>query len=166
MRKSKQANTIKYPSARLTGMTGFMEYAPQPGWPPSKVDINLLKRIGVGKGKEGLVVYTLRFLGMIDEAGMPTPEFDKLKKDYQSTLKRLIQEKYAELLSVIPPNLANQKRLVSFFCSSGAPEETAEYQAKLFVWLCQQAGIDLPGVENRFHRARFDKKKKRRGDTK
>jgi hypothetical protein len=45
---------------------------------------------------------------------------------------------------------------VNFF---GTTPETAEYQAKLFVWLCEQAGIELPNVEKRFHRSRFDKKK-------
>ena len=69
-------------------------------------------------------------------------------------MKRLVQSKYADLFSLIPARLANQMRLVKFF---GPPVETAEYRAKLFVWLCEQAGIELPNVEKRFHRARFDK---------
>ncbi len=52
--------------------------------------------------------------------------------------------------------MINQVKLVKFF---GPPIETAEYQSKLFVWFCQQANIDLPNVEDKFHRARFDKKK-------
>jgi hypothetical protein len=158
MRTKKQTASVKYPSARLTGISGFMEFARQPNWKQSQIDINLMKKMGVGKGKEGLVVATLRFLGLIDENGTPTGEWNNIKQDYQATLKRLVEEKYSELFGLIPTKLVNQHRLISFFCSSGFPVETAEYQAKLFVWLCKEAGIEIPNVEEHFHRARFDKK--------
>jgi hypothetical protein len=135
--------SIKYPSARLTGLAEFMTFVQEPDWKPSPINIDLF-----------LAVYSLKFLGIISDDGAPTGEFDNLKKDYQGTLKRLVYEKYTELFSLIPAKLANQARLVKFF---GDPVETAEYQAKLFVWLCNQAGIELPNVEERFHRARFDK---------
>ena len=148
---------VKFPSPRLKGMQEFMEYVQDPSWKPSPIDVSLLKKMGNSKGKEELAVKALRFLGIIDNAGVPTEEFDNLKKDYRPTLRRLVQEKYSELLSLFPLAKVNQSRLVSYF---GEPEETAEYQAKFFVWLCQQAGIELPNVEKKFHRARFDKKKK------
>ncbi len=151
----KPGSSIKYPSARLKGMQEFIEFAREPNWKPPCIDISLLKKLGMAKGKEGLVIQALRFLGVIDEVGTPTDEFDNLKTDYQKTLKRLIQVKYADLLTLIPLSKANQMRLVNYF---GNPVETAEYQAKLFVWLCEQAGIELPNVEKHFHRARFDKK--------
>ena len=71
-------------------------------------------------------------------------------------MNRLVRAGYADLFSLIPPRLATQSRLLTFF---GKPVETAEYQAKLFAWLCEQAGIELPNVEQNFHRARFDKGK-------
>lgn len=147
---------IRYPSARLKGLEEFMAFMQEPNWRPSPINIDLFKRLGMAKGKEGLAVYALKFIGVINEEGIPTEEFDNLKKDYQNTLKRLVQASYAELFSLLPTKLANQARLVKFF---GGPIETAEYQAKLFVWFCQQAGIDLPNVEKHFHRARFDKEK-------
>lgn len=147
---------IRYPSSRLKGLEEFMAFVQEPNWRPSPINIDLFKRLGMAKGKEGLAVYALKFIGVINEEGIPTEEFDNLKKDYQNTLKRLVQASYAELFSLIPTKLANQARLVKFF---GGPVETAEYQAKLFVWFCKQAGIDLPNVEKHFHRARFDKEK-------
>jgi hypothetical protein len=147
----------KFPSPRLKGMKEFVDYVQDPIWKQSPIDVSLLKKMGNSKGKEDLTVKALRFLGIIDNAGVPTEEFDNLKKDYQPTLRRLVQEKYSELLSLFPPAKVNQVRLVSYF---GKPVETAEYQAKFFVWLCEQAGIELPNVEKKFHRARFDKKKK------
>jgi hypothetical protein len=53
--------------------------------------------------------------------------------------------------------MMNQAKLVSFF---GKPIESAEYKAKFFAWLCEQAEINLPNVETKFHRARFDKKER------
>ena len=144
----------KYPHARLKGLEEFMMFVQEPGWKPSPINIELFKKLDMAKGKEGLAVQALKFIGIIDDAGIPTDDFDNLKKDYQSTLKRLIQASYSELFGLIPPKLANQARLVKFF---GEPVETAEYQAKLFVWFCKQAGIELPNVEEHFHRARFDK---------
>jgi len=70
--------------------------------------------------------------------------------------KKIINEKYSELFKIIPARMVNQHRLVRFF---GTTIETAEYQAKFFAWLCEEAGIDLPNLEKKFHRARFDKKK-------
>jgi formylglycine-generating enzyme required for sulfatase activity len=133
--------SAKYPLARLKGMQEFMEFTRDANWEPSLIDISLLKKLGIAKGKEGLVIQALRFLRIIDDAGIPTNEFDNLKRDYQATLKHLVQESYSELLSSIPLSKANQIRLVSYF---GNPVDTAEYQAKLFVWFCEQSGIALP----------------------
>ncbi len=156
MRKEEKALTVKYPYSRLKGLKEFFEFLQEPNWKPTKVDTTLLKKLGIAKGKESEAIYALRFLNIIDENGSPTPTFDELKNNYQLTLKRLVEEKYTSLFAMIPPRMINQKRLVNFF---GTVTETAEYQAKLFVWLCEQAGIDLPNVEKQFHRARFDKEK-------
>ena len=69
-------------------------------------------------------------------------------------MKRLVLEKYKELFKLIPASMISQSRLVKFF---GLAADTSEYQAKLFAWLCEQAGIELPNLEKQFHRARFDK---------
>ena len=154
---------VKFPSPRLKGMQEFMhDYVQDPTWKQSPITASLLKRMGNSKGKEALTVKALHFLGIIDNAGVPTEEFDNLKKDYQPTLRRLVQEKYSELLSLFPPAKIDQPRLVSYF---GKPEETAEYQGMFFVWLCRQAGIELPNAPSNFHRARFDKKKKKKNDN-
>jgi len=148
----------KYPSSRLKGLEEFMNFVHEPNWKPAKIDANLLKKLDMAKGKEGLAVYAIKFLGLIDSEGAPTSEFDNLKQDYQGTMRRLVEEKYADLLNLLPFRMINESRLVKFF---GPPIETAEYQSKLFVWFCQQANIELPAVEHRFHRARFDRKKEK-----
>jgi hypothetical protein len=151
----KDTQQIKYPYARLTGMTGFMDCLQNnQDWKPDVINADLLKTLEIARGKEGETVYTLKFLGIIGNDGAPTEEFDNLRNDYQGTMLRLVSEKYRELYKQIPSSMINQSRLVKFFSPS---VETAEYRAKLFGWLCEQAGIELPNLEKQFHRARFDK---------
>jgi hypothetical protein len=135
--------SFNYPWARLRGMQEFMEFARDSNWKPTLVDISLLKRLGMAISKEYAVIQALRFLGVIDVSGAPTKEFDNLKRDYQGIMKKLVLEKYKELFRLIPPHSMNQSSLVKFF---GSAADTSEYQAKLFVWFCEQAGIELPNL--------------------
>jgi hypothetical protein len=147
---------VKYPYARLTGMTQFMDcLRNEPEWKPDVINADLLRTLDIAKGKESEAVYALKFLGIITDDGTPTEEFDNLRQDYTGTMNRLVREKYKELFNRIPISMINQSRLVKFF---GSSVETAEYRAKLFGWFCEQAGIELPNLEKEFHRARFDKK--------
>lgn len=154
--KKTEAEDVRYPYARLKGMKELMAFVQEPKWRPPKIDAALLRKLTIANGKEGEAVAALRFLGLLDQTGAPTEEFDELKGNFQPTLRRMIEEKYSDLFRLIPPRMANQNRLVNFF---GSSVDTAEYKAKLFVWFCEQAGIDLPNMEKRFHRARFDKRK-------
>ena len=144
----------KYPYARLKGMDQFMAFVREPLWRPAKLDAGLLRTLDIARGKENEAITALRFLGIIDEAGAPTAVFDELKEDYQGTMRLQVQAAYADVFAVLPPKMVNQTRLVKIM---GGPIDTAEYQAKLFVWMCEQAGIEVPNVEKKFHRARFDK---------
>jgi len=157
MKAAQQTNNIKYPYPRVKGIADLMKFIQEPGWRPEVIDVLLLKRLRISPSHEGAIIYALRFLGLIDDAKAPTLQFDKLKANFQSTLASIVKEKYSPLFKEIPPKLANQDRLVGFF---GEPVETAEYQAMFFVSLCQTAGIELPNVQAKFHRARFDKHKR------
>ena len=153
---------VKYPYARIKGMSEFMEFAQDPSWKPSAIDSDLLKRLSIAKGKEREAIQALKFLGILSAEGRLTDEFDNLKSDYKGTLKRLVEKNYADLFSLIPPRMVNQERLVKFF---GQSADTSEYQGMLFGWLCEQAGIELPNLEKHFHRSRFDKKAGKSLDT-
>lgn len=158
MREVKMQDTknVKYPYARLTGMTQFMNFVREPGWKPDVITVDLLKKLDMAPSKERETVYTLKFLGLVADDGVPTEQFDNLKQDYQDTLKKLVLEKYGQLFRLLPANMINQARLVKFF---GLSADTSEYQAKLFAWLCEQAGIKLPNLEKHLRRSRHDKKK-------
>jgi hypothetical protein len=152
---NKSEKPTKYPYSRLKGLKKFFDLCvEEPEWKPDKIDIALFKTLEMAKGKEGEAVATLRFLRIIGDAGVPTAKFDELKRDFKGTLAGLIKSAYSELFNRVPARMITQSKLVKFF---GGKVETAEYQAKLFVWLCEQAAIELPNVEKDFHRARFDK---------
>jgi hypothetical protein len=152
---AKKDAASRYPYSRLKGMKKFFDLVlEEPDWKPNKVDVALFKTLEMAKGKEREAVNTLRFLGLIDDTGAPTPKLDDLRKDFKGTLAGQVKAGYSELFNRIPAKLITQSKLVKFF---GGKVETAEYQAKLFVWLCGLAGIELPNVEKDFHRARFDK---------
>lgn len=144
----------RYPYARVKAMKEIFEFIREPGWKPDVFDTDLLKKLAIAPSKEYETISTLEFLNIIDSNGVPTSRFEELKKDFKVTLKQLIQEAYDELFNLLPVRLINQERLIIFF---GTARDTAEYQGKLFVWLCEQAGLELPNVEKEFHRARYDK---------
>jgi len=150
------SNRIRYPDARLAGVEAIFELIRiEPQWRPDPITKDTLKALGIARGKETNTLFALGFLGVIDGGGSPTKEFDSLRNDFSSTLKRLVHSSYALLFQTIPVSRANQESLVRFFRTDGYSEETAEYQAKLFVKLCNDAGIALPIAEVTFKRARF-----------
>src|SRR3990172_13285314 len=154
---------IRYPDARLTGVEPVFELIrSEPTWRPDPIDKDTLAALGIATGKETNALYAFRFLDVIDEAGSPTKNFDSLRSDFQPTLRRLVRSSYAKLFQTVPASRITQASLVRFFRTGGYSEETAEYQAKLFVNLCREAGIDLPSAETRFKRARFRAKRKSR----
>lgn len=138
-----KSQSLDYPFVTPRSMAKMMEYIRKPGWEHA-IDQGLVKKLGVAPNNEPKVPFALRFLGIIDSAGVPTKEFGELKNNYQATLKRLVKEKYAELLSIHPPDMVTRKGLKAFF----GKKQTDERRAKFFIWLCGEAGIELPILES------------------
>lgn len=152
---------IRYPDARLKGIEEFFELVQnETSWRPDPISRQTFEALGLAKGKETNQLFALKFLGLIDDEGHPTDQFDSLRRDFQPTLEGLVRDAYAKLFETIPTSRAKQQTLVSFFKTQGYSEESAEYQGKLFVRLCERSGIDLPNVEPTFSRARFRGQKK------
>lgn len=124
-------------------------------WRPDPIDTTILKTLGIAPNKEPQTLFALRFLALIDDTGSPTSNFDELRIDFKETLKKLVRDAYSKLFETIPIRRISQQTLVNFFMAREYSEDTAEYQAKLFVELCSNSEIDLPNVEPAFKRARF-----------
>jgi hypothetical protein len=142
-KKEDKANSTGYPFVAPQSMAKMMKYIRKPGWDHT-IDQGLVKKLGVAPNNEPKVPFALRFLGIIDSAGVPTKEFGELKNNYQGTLKRLVKENYAELLSIHPPDMVTRKGLKAFF----GKKQTDERRARFFIWLCKEAGIELPSLES------------------
>ena len=132
-----------YPLVTPQSMAEMMEFIRKPGWNHS-IDEEFLKKLGIAPNNEPKVPYALRFLGIINGEGAPTKEFGELKTNYQATLKRLVKEKYADLFDVIPPDTATRKRVTNFF----GKKQTDERRARFFIWICKEAGIELPNLDS------------------
>lgn len=148
MKEEKLAKTLMYPNAAAQGMAEMMEFIRQQEWRP-QINRLLIKRLGIATSNEGQVLSALRFLGFIDANGNPTPDFDEAKKDFPSTMKRVVLKQYADLFAILPPAMITRKRLKSFFNETAENEEPgqgADKRARFFIWLCGQAGIELPGI--------------------
>lgn len=145
---------MRYPYARVKAMRELLEFIREANWNPDKLDRSLLRKLAIAPSKQYEAISALRFLGLIDHDGRPTKSFFKLKDEYKRTLEGLVRSSYWELFELIPPSLMTQERLLNFFETA---RDTAEYQAKLFVYLCQESEIDLPNVSIKFHRSRHDK---------
>lgn len=161
MKRSNQ-NTERYPDARLKGMRALFELMKvEKDWRPDIVNAATLSTLGVAPSKESNVVSALKFLGILDDAGRPSNEFDSLRTDFEGSLARLVKRSYSRLFKTIPTNRMTQQTLVKFFMQNGYAEDTAEYQGMLFVGLCNDSGLRLPNVEESFKRSRFKKLKER-----
>ncbi len=142
MKKENQPQSLMYPFVAPKSISEIMDFIRRPGWRP-QMNTELIKKLGIATNNEGKLLSTLRFLGLIDENGRPTDDFDGLKKNYAPTLKRLTRKKYADLLKTIPPQLMTRQRLKTYFRK---PAQGAERRARFFIWLCAESGIKLPGV--------------------
>lgn len=136
----------RYPFAATSSVAEIFEFVRDPEWRPNLINIALIKRLGIASNNESKVVETLRFLTAIDSTGTPTNAFEELKRNFADGLGVAIRAAYGDLFQTIPQKLMTRERLVSFFREKGqAPtNQRPERSARLFVWLCDQAGIAIP----------------------
>ncbi|MGA2504021.1 MAG: DUF5343 domain-containing protein [Anaerolineales bacterium] len=146
----------KYPDTRIKAINEIFELIKdEKSWRPEPISTSTLKILKIASSKESNAIFALKFLGLIDDDGIPTSDFDNLRNNFQETLSILVQKNYSELLEIIPIRRINQDSLLSFFTAAGFSIDTAEYQAKLFIELCRLAEITLPNVEGKISRTRM-----------
>jgi hypothetical protein len=147
-------NKRKYPDTRIKAIQDIINLIrEEKDWKPEKITISMLKILNIAPSKESNTIFCLKFLGIIDDKGFPTNEFDNLRNNFKETLSKLVKISYSHLLEIIPPSRINQDTLLSFFTTAGYSVDTSEYQAKLFVELCNFAEIKFPNVEGTITRA-------------
>jgi len=89
----------------------------------------------------------LRFLGLIDEKGHPTPKLEKLRvtgEDFKKNLAKVIKEAYSDLLNTIVVEKAEPESLINYMIRKyGYSRPLAEEATMLFAYFCNKAAIPI-----------------------
>ena len=110
---------------------------------PDNVDSGLLQDYGVSVGNSFALLSTLKFLGLTDDRGKPTPAFRQLQvggDEFRDALKGILGMAYSDLFSRLDVSRDTRDKIVNFFARNYSPA-TAERAARLFLDLCGEAGI-------------------------
>jgi len=110
---------------------------------PDKVDSALLQDYGISESQAFPLLSTLKFLGIIESNGSPTPAFRALQTggdEFQAALGEIVQRGYSDLFSRLDVSRDSRDKIKNFFARNYSPA-TAERATALFLDLCGEAGI-------------------------
>lgn len=104
--------------------------------------------LNIVKGANATMLFNgLRFLGLVEADAKVTEKFESLRRkgdEFKQNLKSIMKEAYDHLFSKVVVSKANPKTLFNYFAEYYSyGETTANRSAKIFIYLCQEAGIEL-----------------------
>jgi len=111
---------------------------------PSEVDAGLLEDYGIKRGQVFALGSTLKFLGVIDDNGKPTPVFRELQTggdEFRDALRGVIERAYEDLFNRLDVSRDTKDKINNFFARNYSPA-TAERATRLFLDICGEAGIE------------------------
>jgi hypothetical protein len=131
------------------------------------VTLTALERIGVKPTMTSRSHQTLRFLGLIDEAGNHLPAMDILRRatteEFPSALAEVVQAAYLPVFTSVDPAMADDIRLADAF-RGFEPATQRDKMIALFRALCEKAGL-MPAVSRRTAKRTSDSPAVRRTPT-
>lgn len=133
---------------------------------PPEVDSGLLQDYGISPSNSFALLSTLKYLGIIDDKGAPTPAFKELQTggdEFSDALRRVLEHAYDDLFSRLDVSRDTKDKIVNFFARNYSPA-TAERATRLFLDLCGEAGIETASQPRKSDAAR--EKVKARSATK
>ena len=115
---------------------------------PSLFNADVLKKLGYAPKNESYIIYTLRFLGIIDDEGKQTDQAAKIftqhiDADFQKEFQKLIKEAYNDLFTLYIDKswTLDTDALITFFRQSDkSSAEVGRRQANTFAALAGIAG--------------------------
>lgn len=116
---------------------------------PACVDTAFLSSISVTGQTAAGVIRALRFLGFVDEAGIPTPSLQaiiargRLPLEYRARFRAAVLNAYSEVLEDLELESATREELLQRFEGQELSPEVAAKAARFFVGLARHAGIRL-----------------------
>jgi len=112
---------------------------------PKKVDAGLLLDYGVSKGNVFALRSALKFLGLIDNQGKPTPAFNSLQvmgEEFVSNLREVVNTAYADLFARLDVSRDSREHIRNYFARNYSPSQS-EKATTLFLDLCKEASITV-----------------------
>ena len=116
---------------------------------PESVNSEYLKNTSIPDGTITRTLFSLRFLGLIDEAGEPTEALRSIAsstdEEYVEILSGLIRHAYREVFGKIDPKVDSQSKIVNFF-RHYIPASQRERMVIFFLGMCREARIATQDV--------------------
>jgi hypothetical protein len=112
---------------------------------PKKVDTGLLLDYGISKGNVFALTSALKFLGLIDNDGKPTPAFSSLQvmgDEFVSNLREVVNTAYADLFTRLDVSRDSREHIRNYFSRNFSPSQSNK-STILFLDLCKEAGIPV-----------------------
>lgn len=110
---------------------------------PEVVTSGLLEDYNIPKGHAFALLSALKFLGLTEDDGTPTPAYKALQtsgEEFRVNLEEIVRRAYGDLFSVVDPARNGREHIKNFFARNHSPA-TAERATALFLDLCGEAKI-------------------------
>ena len=161
MRKFAKRREVLPPYGPTQGMMEALELLRRTT--PARVDGDFLRANGIAPGNEYKVIGALRFLGLIDEEGRPTPQSRLLKtkgETFSKFLKELVYNAYSGLFKWLKGREITPEEVYNYFVTEEAlGAEMANKAARFFLKLCEIAGIEMASPGQRGRRGKRERRK-------
>ncbi|MBV9280327.1 MAG: DUF5343 domain-containing protein [Chloroflexi bacterium] len=117
---------------------------------PTRVDRRFLQRLNIASNNEWALLSSLKFLGVIDDEGVPSPDYRSLQATdrFEETLGGLVLSAYRPLLESGGLSMSTED-LQNYFRVTSSPSQ-AKNAARFFREVCRLAGVhelDSPTAE-------------------
>ncbi len=116
---------------------------------PSPITPTTLETISIPTGNVSRTLQALNFLGLMDEDGTQTEQFNRLAQagetgnEYQSVLGETVRKSYERVFAIVDPAQDDEIAIRDAF-RQFEPESQRARMVALFLGLCEQAGIVPP----------------------
>jgi|SRR5579875_1369666 len=136
----------KAPYAPITALRDFLSKIRHVAV-PNRVDRNLLQRLNVASNNEWALISALKYLGIIDERGIPTSAYRRLMDDqtFADTFRHLVETSYRTLLEDGGLRMS-EADLQNYFRVTSSPSQ-AKTAARFFREVTRLAGLDAARFE-------------------
>lgn len=112
---------------------------------PEKIDSGLLLDYGIPKGNVFALISAIKFLGLVDEEGIPTPAFKSLQvtgEEFITALKKIIYDAYSDLFSKLDISKDSRDHIRNYFARNYSNAKAGD-SANIFLSLCRMAQIPI-----------------------